>query len=369
MPLPLAEAPSLDVSRVRPAVLAKGFRPFFLLAAAWAVVAMPMWLLVLAGRLRAGTYLPGPLWHAHEMLFGFTVAVVAGFLLTAIANWTQEETATGLPLAALAVACARPILRTRNRRNYQFVAMLIALFAANLLVHLGAHGIGPARIGAGHRLATHVFVVMMLVVTGRIVPLFTRNATRAEGIRNLPAFDRLAVGGTIAIAVLDLAAAPESLIGVVAAVTAAGVVGRTRHWGLRHTARHPLLWVLHAGHLWIAVGLALRALGAAGLVPAAGSTALRAFTGGAIATLTLGMMTRVTLGHTGRPLAASPAMTLAFVLVGLGGAVRIAAPWVGPRHWLPAMTVAGVLFSIAFALYLVRHTPMLLAPRPDGRPG
>lgn len=401
-PVPLADAPALAIPRVRPALLAKGFRPFFFCAAAWAVIAMPLWLLVLHGRMPPGTYLPGPLWHAHEMLFGFTAAVIAGFLLTAIGNWTQQETATGLPLAslvglwglgrlgllladylppavpacldlaflpALGVACGRPIVRTANRRNYQFLVLLALLFAANVLVHLGALGAIPTGIRRGHWLATHVVIVMILVISGRIVPLFTRNATRVDTIYNLPLLDRLAIAGVVVVAALDLLVLPEVLVALAAGLTAVAVVARTWGWGLRHTSAHPLLWILHLGHLWIAVGLALRAAAGFGVVAAGGSTALHAFTGGAIAALTLGMMTRVTLGHTGRLLAVPPTMTAAFGLVLLAGIVRLAGPLLSPAFWLPAMVLAGAFFSLAFAAYLGHYAPFLLAPRPDGRPG
>lgn len=389
-----------DAPRVRPAVLAKGFRPFFLLAAAWGALAMPIWLLVLAGRAGTGGYLVGPFWHAHEMIFGFTVAVIAGFLLTAVANWTERETAVGRPLAALAglwlvgrlavavgdrlppgvpaaadlvflpalaAACARPIAATRNRRNYQFVAMLAALFAANTAMHLGATGVAPAWLGAGGWLAVDVIVVMIVVTTARIVPLFTRNATGVEGIRNLPRLDALAAGATAAVAVLDAAAARPAA-DLVAGLAGAAVAARALPWGARHTLRHPLLWVLHAGHAWIALGLVLRAVGH--VVPAVPPTvALHALTAGGIGMLTLGMMARVALGHTGRLLATPPAVAVAFQLMLAAAVVRVGGPLLGVAAWLPSMLMAGTLFALAFAIYLAVYTPMLLAARPDGRPG
>jgi uncharacterized protein involved in response to NO len=362
---------------------------------------MPLWLLVLAGRAVPGAYLAGPFWHAHEMLFGFTLAVVAGFLLTAIANWTQRETAVGWPLAALAglwiagrvailaadrlpaplvalldlafvpalaAACARPIVLTANRRNYQFVAMLAALFLANLAMHLGALGVAPAWLRRGGVAAVDLYVVMILVVTGRIVPMFTRNATRVDAIRGQAGRDRLAVGGAVAVLALDVLGVAEPMVAAVAGATAVAVVARAATWGARHTARHPLLWILHGGHLWVAIGLALRAV--APWMPALGGTvALHALTVGGIGGLTLGMMTRVTLGHTGRPLRVPPIVARAFAAMLAAALVRVAGPLLGPAAWLPSMIASGGLFAAAFAIYLVTYVPMLLAPRPDGRPG
>lgn len=399
MSLPLADVPAAP-ARAVPAPLAKGFRPFFPGAAAWAVLAVPLWLLVLLGRVAPGDYLPGPFWHAHEMLFGFTLAVVAGFLLTAIGNWTARETAVGWPLAGLAalwaagrvallladhlprgvpaaidlaflplllLACARPVVATRNRRNYQFLWMLAGLWAANLAMHLGALGTAPEWLGRGGRVATGLYVVMVLVITGRIVPLFTRNATGAPGIRNLPAADRVAVGSALGVAVLDALGAVADVIAPVAAVAAAAVVVRARHWGARAAARHPLLWILHAGHAWVAAGFGLRAL--APVAPAAGMAALHAFTAGALGALTLGMMTRVTLGHTGRPLQAPPVMTAAFAAVLLAGVVRVGGILRGPDAFIGSVLASGTLFALAFASWLAVYARVVVTPRADGRPG
>lgn len=400
MSLPLADAPPVG-RHVWPIVLGKGFRPFFILAAGWAAVAMPVWLGVLEGHLSPGSYLGGPFWHAHEMLFGFTLAVVAGFLLTAIANWTQRETVVGWPLGglallwligraamlmadrlpvpvpalcdlaflpALAFACGRPILATENRRNYQFVAMLTALFVANLAMHLGALDIAPGWIRQGGWVAADLYMVMIIVMTGRIVPMFTRNATRAEGIANIALFDRAAVGGMVGVLVLDTVGGPEGMVAPLAGLTAVAVVGRMWRWGTRHTLRHPLLWILHAGHFWVAVGLGLRAL-ALGVPAVGGTLALHALTAGAIGALTLGMMTRVTIGHTGRLLVVEPIVAVGFGLMILAAVVRVFGPLLGLGAYLPSMILSGLLFAGAFAIYLVTYVPLLVTPRPDGRPG
>jgi len=172
----------------------------------------------------------------------------------------------------------------------------------------------------------------------------------------------------VGVLVLDAAGGPEIVVAPLAAGTAVAVVGRMWGWGTRHTLGHPLLWILHAGHVWVAIGLGLRALALA--VPAVGgSSALHALTAGAIGALTLGMMTRVTIGHTGRVLTVPPVMAGAFGAMLLAGVVRVVGPLLGLDAYLPSVVVSGVLFALAFAAYLVVYTPVLLTPRPDGRPG
>lgn len=386
---------------VRPAVLGKGFRPFFWLAAVHVALVLPAWLLALSGRWSTDAYLSGTFWHAHEMLFGFTLAVIAGFLLTAVGNWTERETAVGLPLAlmavlwvlgrlsvtfadalprgmaavvdlsfvpALGVACARPVLGTRNARNYPFLVMLGVLFVANLGMHLGALGIAPAALRKGAWLGIYAVVLMMLVMTGRIVPMFTRNATRAEGILSVPRLDRAAVGSTLVAAAADLTGLDERAVAALSVLAAVSIIARAWRWGARHTHRQPLLWVLHAGHAFIAMGFLLRAVGL--FVPrVTPAVSLHAFTAGGIGLLTLGMMARVSLGHTGRMLAPRPSMSAGFLLVLVAAVVRVFGPLLGPDAYLPTMIGSGTLFALGFAIFLVVYTPILLAPRVDGKPG
>lgn len=395
----LHDAPPADARPVHP-TLAKGFRPFFWLAAVHVALVMPAWMLALAGKLTLGKYF-GSFWHAHEMVFGFTVAVIAGFLLTAVGNWTRSETAIGAPLAGLAllwiagrvgivladhlpkglpaaldlaflpgvaIACALPIVKTRNARNYQFLGMLAALFAANLGMHLGALGVAPAWIQRGAWLGVYFIVVMMLVMTARILPMFTKNATRVDSIRNIPRLDRAAVGAVLVTIASDLAGLDARIVAAVAALAGVLVFARAATWGAQHTLKNPLLWVLHAGHAFIGVGLLLRA--ASPFVPAIVPTvALHAWTAGAVGLLTLGMMSRVSLGHTGRMLAAKPLVSVSFVLVLSAAVIRVLGPLFGAKGYLHTMITSGTLFSVGFLLFLIVYTPILAAPRVDGKPG
>jgi uncharacterized protein involved in response to NO len=388
------------VRPVRPALLAKGFRPFFLLAAALAAVSLPIWVVAFAASLDILAYLGPMYWHAHEMVFGFASAVIAGFLLTAVSNWTGRDTAVGpalgvlvllwlagraamlaadaLPrglaagidlafLPALAIACARPIVATRNRRNYGFVVMLMALFLANLGVHLGALGIRPEWLRLGNLVGVDLVIIAIVLMAGRVVPMFTRNATKLDSIRNIPVLDRAAVASVVLLSVLDATALDARAASAVAGIAGVLTLARTAFWGARHTVAHPLLWILHLGHAFIPIGLLLRA--AAALTPAIpSSSALHALTAGAIGAVTLGMMTRVGLGHTGRMLAVPRVVVGAFALLLLGALLRVVAPFFTARY-IALVTISGISWALAFVIYLASYAGALASPRVDGKPG
>ncbi|MBL8612706.1 MAG: NnrS family protein [Myxococcales bacterium] len=381
------------------ALAQKGFRPFFLAAPLFAGAVIPLWIGVLHGHALPAGYFDPVTWHGHEMVFGFAVAVIAGFLLTAVGNWTGRETAVGAPLLglaglwaagrvavmlapwlprgvplavdgaflpALAATLARPLVAAGNRRNFVMVAIVLGLGAASVVVHLDALGVLPGAGLRANRVGVDLVMVVTLVIAGRVFPMFTRNASGVQSIRSVPALDVACLVGMALVTALDAAGVPQAawLAGVVGAVAAA----RTARWGARHSLREPLLWVLHVGHAWIPIGLALRALASVTpLVPASAST--HALTVGAIGTLTIGMMARVSLGHTGRVLAAPPAARTAFLLVTAAALVRVAAPVVAPAHTSAALVVAGACWSAAFALFLAGYAKILVGPRVDGKPG
>jgi uncharacterized protein involved in response to NO len=271
-------------------------------------------------------------------------------------------------LPALTIACARPVLSSQNRRNYQFVLMLAALFLANLGMHLGALGVAPTWMPKGARLGTYVVIVMIVVMTARVVPMFTRNATGVKTISSWPRLDTAAVLAVVAGALLDVFGLDERAVAGVSALAGVLVLARMAPWGSLHTLKNPLLWSLHAGHAFVGLGLLLR--GIALVVPAVtASAALHALTAGAVGSLTLGMMARVSLGHTGRMLAVKPAVGVAFGLMVLAGLVRTFGPLGGLTAYAHSMTTAGVLFAAAFAVFLVVYFPVLVAPRVDGKPG
>lgn len=380
-----------------PPFLRGGFRPFFFGGAAWAVVALVLWLTALAG----GATLPSlfePLaWHRHEMLFGFVGAVVAGFLLTAIPNWTGRLPIAGPPLAGLfglwlaarlavlfsaqtgagtaalldigfylvlAALAAREVLAAKNR-NVPIVGLVLLFGAANAADHAGAAGL-LADPDLGIRAAIALVVLMISLVGGRIVPSFTRNWMAKQGMSGrLPTqpgrFD-LGVIAASAVALIGWIAAPEArATGVL--LLAAGLLqaARLSRWGGLRAARDPLVLVLHVGYFWLPVGLLLLGaslLGAA--VPR--SAAIHALTAGAMGTMILAVMTRATLGHTGRALKASPQTVFLYGLVTLGAALRVSAP-LGLFDYTIGMEASAVAWAGAFLLFLAVYGPILFRPR------
>lgn len=406
--LRLAGAPPAPAADVPP-WLAKGFRPFFLLAGLHAALIIPLWLLAVRNVVRVDGYLDPMTWHAHEMVYGYTVAVIAGFLLTAVGNWTGRETAVGVPLLALAglwllgrvafvaagalpgelvavadlaflpalaVAIGRPLVATRNLRNYPVLGVVVALWLVGLAIHLDVLGVlAPGwrfRATAG---AVDLATLLVLFFSARIFPMFTRNATKVDAIRNWPALDWATVAAMSALTVIDVARPGHAVAPWLAGAVAALALARSVPWGARHTLRHPLLWILHVGHAWIVIGLALRAL--AGVTDVVTSSAwVHALTAGGLGCTTLGMMARVALGHSGRALAIGRPVTLAFLAVTLAAFVRVVAPIVvavvapsGPTAYRAFLDASGTLWTIAFALFVLAYARILTTRRADGRPG
>ncbi len=383
------------------ALLSAGFRPFFLLSATWAALAVPLWLAFLAGAGTVPTLLPPPIWHAHEMVFGYAAATAAGFLLTAIPNWTGRMPLQGGPLAALVglwiagrvaefvsarigapaaavldlsfpvaflVAVAREIVAGRNWRNLPMVAALTLLLAGNSLVHLEA--LGWAETGElGNRLGIATLLMLITLVGGRIVPSFTRNWLT----KNLPGaatpasfgwIDRAALL-TTALALADWVAVPAAPWTPWVELIAALALGmRLVRWRGAGAWREPLLWVLHLGYGWLALGFLLLAVnGIMPLVPA--TAALHALTVGAIGTMTLGVMTRASLGHTGRPLVAGSGTTTIYALVTVAALLRLLAPLAGADYLL-LLSLAGAAWSGAFGLFVFLYGRPLATPRVSG---
>lgn len=392
---------SPDPARRTSPLAAKGFRPFFLLAGAFAALILPIWLLTLAGVLGGARYVDPMTWHAHEMIFGFVLAVLAGFLLTAVGNWTGRETLVGGPLLAtcalwvagraamaaadllprgvpalldlafvpvLAVAIGRPVVAARSFRNFVMIAALTVLWLTDLAVHLDALGVTHGVTRRALLLAVDVIVLLMIVISGRVVPMFTRNGTGVATVHGRPALDKAATVAMVMTALATVLSTDVRIGGAAAGLTAILVVTRAWTWGTRHTADAPLLWILHAGHAWIAVGLALRCAAAfSGAVPAAIAT--HALTVGAIGALTLGMMARVGLGHTGRALVSSRTVTASFVLVTVAALARVVGPLLDMSAYRTFVFAAGIAWTLAFLLFVVVYTPLLTARRPDGKPG
>jgi uncharacterized protein involved in response to NO len=373
-----------------------GFRPFYLLASSFAALSIALWAAQMLGLLPFA-YLRGPVWHAHEMLFGFTLAVVVGFLFTAGRNWSGQPTPAGWPLAALcalwlaarvlaltpwlwagaaanvgfawcsAWALGRALVAGRNRRNYFFVPLLVALGVASLLVHLAQAGLLRWPAWAGLQLGLDLVLFIIAVIGGRVIPMFTNNGVPGAEARRVARVERVSLGAVLAVLAFDAAGLQGAPAITLLALAAAAHAVRWWLWQPRRTLRTPLVWVLHAAYAWVPVHLALRAAAAWGVVPA--SLAAHALTAGAIGGLVIGMMTRTARGHTARPLQADRFDTTAYTLVLAGGLVRVSLPLCAPALTLQAIGGSALLWSAGFALYALRYGPMLMRPRLDGKPG
>lgn len=377
------------------------FRPFFLGACGLAALAIPLWLLALSGG--AGNWQPAGgwlAWHRHELLFGFGLAIIAGFLLTAVQTWTGRPGVSGTPLALLAALwlAARlgwlldapwPLLallelsfplavagvmgwtlwKVRQTRNYPIVLVLVLLAVADGLSLYGLlrHDEGGQRLAVLTGL--WLMAAMMGLIGGRVIPFFTqRGLGRVNPVKPWPWLDRLLLGGSILVALLyacEEALFPNHWTGALFAALGLGHLLRLVRWHDRGLWRVPLLWSLHLAYAWLAVaclGMALWHFGA----PLNPSLAVHALTIGAMAGLILAMIARVSLGHTGRPLQPPSGMTLAFVLLNLACVCRVmlVLAWPSAALWL-----AGLCWSVGLGLYLWRYGPMLWQARVDGHPG
>ncbi|MEO6281689.1 MAG: NnrS family protein [Roseateles sp.] len=387
--------PRATVAR-RFALFDLGFRPFYLLASVFAAISIPLWALQFSGLL-PHPYLAGPVWHAHEMVFGFTLAVIVGFLFTAGKNWSNMPTPTGLPLACLcalwvasrvlvltpyawaaavcnvafpaaaAVALAIPFWKSGARRNYFFVGLLILVAGAAAAVHWSQLRGAASFSARGIQLALDVVLFILAVMGGRVIPMFTNNGVPGADATKRPGTERTALGLVLAVLVADqvgLGGLPAAVLLAIASLAHSVRWLLWRPWTSRKT---PLVWVLHLAYLWVPIHLLLRAAAAIGLVTP--SLSAHALTVGAIGGLIIGMMTRTSRGHTARPLVADRFDTACYVLVALAALVRVALPLMAPTQLMNAVVLSAVLWSAGFGLFAIRYWPILCRPRLDGRPG
>jgi uncharacterized protein involved in response to NO len=387
------------------ALWGRGFRPFFLGVGVYACGVTIAWIAVWQGWLPAPRWLAPAWWHGHEMLFGVVAAAIAGFLTTAVPVWTERPALCGRPLIALfgcwalgrlAMLCAallpaalvatldllflpaltivlaRSVWGTGQRRNYGVVALVAALALANTAVHAQAVGLTSTSAPRALRLAADAIVALIVVIGGRITPTFTENALLRSGVEarvvRRPWLDRLAVAAVVALALADLLAPRSAASGALALVASGVTAARMAGWQALRTRRDPLVWSLHAGMAWVPAGLLLVALGDLG-APAPASAGLHALTAGAMGSMILAVVTRVGLGHTGRPLALPRGAAASYLLVHAGALARVGAA----LAWGPApgtlLAIGGVLWAAAFGLFAFVYAPILRSPRADGRDG
>lgn len=381
-----------------PALFSYGFRPFFLGGALWAALGVPLWLFLYLGEIDLPTAMSPVDWHVHEMLYGYVPAIVAGFLLTAIPNWTGRLPVNGLPLAALAalwlagriailfsasigawtagvidlafIVCfaglaLREIVAGRNWRNLRVLAMLGVLFAGNLVFHYEAIEYGYAIDGT--RIGLAAVLMLIMLIGGRIVPSFTHNWISRVNPGRLPRpfsrFDAACLAAAGLSLLLWVFAPAQAFVGVLLMIAGILHAFRLARWAGDRTLADRLVLVLHVAYAFVPLGFLF--VGASVLWPRAvpASAGIHAWTVGAIGTMTLAVMTRASLGHTGQPLAASAATQAIYALVVVAALARIIAPWA----WtIELLYVAAFAWTAAFAAFALAYGPLLLRPRAGG---
>lgn len=383
----------------------RAFRPFFLGGAIHAALVVPWWTLVWLGLVAAPAWLAPMLWHGHEMVFGFAAAAIAGFLLTASPVWSGGPVLNGRPLAILfgvwvlgrlafaaagslpawtvaladlvflpgvAAAVVRTLWGSGQIRNYGIVAVVLALAAANAVVHVEALGLAPGVARPALRFAVDAVIVLILVVGGRITPAFTQNAFRMRGIdrsvRIRPVLNRATIGLAVATALAGLVLGRTPVTGAVAVAAGIASAARLSGWQGWSTRRDPLLWSLHLALAWVSLGLVLVGLGDLG-APIPSTAGMHALTAGAIGGAIMAVTTRVALGHTGRPLVLPSGVVGCYVLVHAAAVARVTAPFLAAEAQRALLLASGLAWACAFGLFVLRYASILASPRVDGLPG
>jgi uncharacterized protein involved in response to NO len=381
-------------------LFALGFRAFFALAGLSALALIALWKSIHDGSFTSVNYFPSTIWHAHEMLLGYASAVIAGFLLTAVKNWTGEQTLHGDKLAGLcllwiygrllpfysgifpdalialldlsflpilAYCIAKPIIKTGQFKNLLFAVLLIMMTLGNALIHLEMLKLSQHTAWIGLSLVVAMIILMILVIAGRVFPFFTERGLTGVLILPNPLFEILAISSAVLMFLLQLMQINGSLLAVVAIFAAVANAVRMLNWYDRRVWYVPLLWVLYTGYSWIILGFVLTALAAYNWIST--TLALHAFTVGGIGILTLGMMARVALGHTGRALRVSNAIALAFVLINLATLFRVLIPIALPQWYEQVVYISTLAWLAAFSLFILIYAPILTTARVDGKEG
>lgn len=385
-------------------LFACGFRPHFLLAGLAALVLVPLWALSFVAGTPLGSGWPPSLWHGHEMLFGFITCAIAGFLLTAVPSWTGQKGYAGAPLVALAllwliarimissswlwppvltaaadlsflpllaVLVAVPLARQRNR-NTPLLIVLGLLWLTNLAFHLAIIGGNPPLARHALMLGIDIVLVLATIVGGRIVPAFTASALRQQGLQSAPqsrpALTVIAVAAMVLIAAGDLLWPETRIAGALAAIGAAVQMLRLLQWRSLQTLRQPIVWILHLAYAWLPLGLGLKAAALLGEY-AFGAFWLHALTIGALATMITAVMTRASLGHTGRALIVHPLTTAGYVLLTAAALVRVFGLSPLGISYPLVVILSASFWTVSFALFIGVYAPILFGPRADGKPG
>lgn len=384
-------------------IWAIGFRPFFLLGSLSSMLSILFWAWVYFSGHTMGGYFDPIVWHAHEMIYGFSLAIVAGFLLTASASWTQTQALSGLKLKRLfcvwllgrvgmaisllewpylnvfislidllfipllIISLAPPLIKAKRMANIQFLFLLGLLGVGNLLTHLASLSIIDYSFGTkAIYLGVNLILLIMVIIGGRVVPAFTSNALRIK-TNQWAVIEKLSLGAVWAYVLLNFFMSEGPVVGWVALLAGIFNLIRLAGWKSIKTLGQPLLWILHIGYAWIIAGYFLLFLSDVfEFLPR--SVAIHAFTAGAMGTFIIGMMSRVSLGHSGRPLKLMKGFVISYFFITLSGVVRVISGFFLEQYGLGIM-LAGVFWVVSFLIFLIYYFKILVSPRADGRPG
>lgn len=386
-------------------VMAHPFRIFFLATAAYAVIVVAMWLAFLMGNWPLPLGWAPVQWHSHEMLYGFVSAAIAGFVLTAMTNWTGAQPLSGfrlllllslwvvgrlamalaswLPvwlvalldlafLPVLAIYVGSVLLRFDNRRNLVLVAIITLLFSGNVLMHIGFVTNDVAALQLGQLIGFDIISLLMVIIAGRIIPAFSSNWLRNQGynpqaVLRFPWLEIIAPLSVAALLVADLLHVSGKVLAFIALFAGLANGLRLILWRGWLTRREPLLWILHLAYGWIVLALLLRGYTLHyGTLPSTLWQHVLAV--GGIGTLILGVMTRVAVGHTGRPLQLLRFAFVCYLLIIASTLARILTA-TGLLSFQIGIQISALTWVSAFGLFLILYGPVLISPRPDGRPG
>lgn len=381
------------------------FRSFFLAGSMFSFAAILIWLLLLNGKLTMAVYGGPVFWHGHEMLFGFVSAIVVGFLLTAVQTWTATPGIRGTPLIALlmlwlaarmgafcdwphatiyalldlaflpcaALFLARPIIKVRQYRNMFFIPVLLLMTLANGFMHAGVILSNPDWITQGANLCVWLVIFIMSVLGGRVIPMFTANGTATTKTEAIAALEKLTLGSTLLLAIIHgfniQHQLPGQWLAALFAIAGAAHTLRWLRWRFWVGLRTPLVWSLHSAYCFLPMGLLITAMDTAFDIAIAPSTLLHFFSAGAMGSLIIAMMSRVSLGHSGRPLRPAPLMTLCFVAIFMAGLSRSLMLTLWPHYSGAWINLSGLLWLLAFLGFIWVYTPILVRARVDGKPG
>jgi uncharacterized protein involved in response to NO len=384
---------------MKSALFSIGFRPLFLIATLFSAVLMALWVYFYGVHLplKSFDYYSSITWHAHEMIFGYGMAVVAGFLLTAIGNWTRIQTVSGTGLMLLVIAwlfgriapfvlnqawliavvdmlflplltvfVAIPLVKAGNKRNYFMVGMIVLMSVLNLLVHFDKLGVVQNIATMAYKTAFYIIIALIIVMAGRVFPMFSQNGVPVRyQVVKYPLVEQLVMPSYFVFMVSFLFIGSPLLTTLTAIVAATINSIRLKGWYNRQIWQVPLVWVLHVGYLFLIVGLVMTAISQ--YRPSLYFLALHAFSIGTLGIVTIGMMARVSVGHTGRDLRFPPKLIKpAFLLLVLATLVRVFVPLIVPSAYQLTIIISGSLWVVAFGLFVLSYTKIFLSPRVDG---